>query len=278
LNVVAGGIAGWVELFCLYPTDVVKTRAQQVVSGLRPSLIGSLIGLFKEGGILRLYRGIAAPVVVEPIKRATKFATNEEYRKLVIGNGPSTFAKSTLCGFLAGSTEGLVIAPFELVKVRMQAKNRIGLYTNSWHCVASVFKQENVLGFYRGASSAIQRNGVWNGIYFGIVNKLKSVFPQNRSKSENMFWSFVSGLIGGTLGTIANTPWDVVSSRVRNVLPGEQTPYKYTIPSMVLIARSEGITALWRGFVAKVARLGPGGGIMIVVFDFVSEFLQRHII
>lgn len=275
LNVLAGGIAGWVELFCMYPTDVVKTRAQQVVSGQRPSLFGSLRDLFKEGGVLRLYRGIAAPVVVEPIKRATKFATNEEYRKLVIGNGPSTFGKSIVCGFLAGSTEGFVIAPFELVKVRMQAKNRIGLYSNSWNCASTVFKQENVLGFYRGASSAIQRNGVWNGIYFGIVNQLKTVFPQNRSKWENMFWSFVSGLIGGTIGTIANTPWDVVASRVRNVLPGEQSPYKFTFPSMILIVKNEGISALWRGFVAKVARLGPGGGIMIVVFDGVSEILRR---
>jgi len=232
--------------------------------------------------------GIAAPIVVEPIKRATKFATNEEYRKLVIGNNPSNFYNSTLCGFLAGSTEGFVIAPFELVKVRMQAKNRLGLYANSWKCAATVLQQEGILGFYRGSSSAIQRNGVWNGIYFGVLNSLKSKFPpQNKnfystpkqvSKVEVLFWNFVAGLIGGTIGTIVNTPWDVVCSRVRNVLPGETSPYHFTLPAMYTIAKSEGITALWRGFVAKVARLGPGGGIMIVVFDFVSEILKKNFV
>ena len=57
LNILCGGIAGWCELLCLYPTDVVKTRAQQVVEGKRPSLVGSLVDLVKEGGIPRLYRG-----------------------------------------------------------------------------------------------------------------------------------------------------------------------------------------------------------------------------
>jgi len=276
MNVLCGGIAGWVELFCLYPTDVVKTRSQQVVSGKRPTLVGSLVDLVKEGGFPRLYRGIAAPIVVEPIKRATKFAANEEYRKLIIGDSQSTLLKSTACGALAGSTEGFVIAPFELVKVRMQAKNRVGLYLNSWNCAATVLKQEGILGFYRGASSAIQRNGVWNGIYFGTINKLKGMLPQAKKKSEMLFWNFVAGLIGGTIGTIVNTPWDVVSSRIRNILPGEVSPYRFTFPAMYQIARSEGITALWRGFVAKVARLGPGGGIMLVVFDYLAGILKDY--
>ena len=34
---------------------------------------------------------------------------------------------------------------------------------------------------------------------------------------------------------------------------------------MVLVAKEEGFEALYKGFVPKVLRLGPGGGILLVV-------------
>lgn len=67
----------------------------------------------------------------------------------------------------------------------------------------------------------------------------------------------------------------MISSRVRNVLPGEISPYRFTFPSMLYVARHEGVTALWRGYVAKVLRLGPGGGILLVVFDLLKDWMQR---
>jgi solute carrier family 25 2-oxodicarboxylate transporter 21 len=68
--------------------------------------------------------------MVEAPKRATKFAANEQYTRLIksftnrkdIGN-----SLSILTGIMAGITEALVVAPFELVKIRMQDKNKVSL-------------------------------------------------------------------------------------------------------------------------------------------------------
>lgn len=57
LNILAGALAGACELITMYPLDVVKTRAQQIVGG-KLSIIQSLSELLKEGGPPRLYRGI----------------------------------------------------------------------------------------------------------------------------------------------------------------------------------------------------------------------------
>jgi len=38
-------------------------------------------------------------------------------------------------GLGAGVTETVVIVPFELVKIRMQARENIGKYANSWDAV-----------------------------------------------------------------------------------------------------------------------------------------------
>ena len=47
-----------------------------------------------------------------------------------------------------------------------------------------------------------------------------------------------------------------------------------TMQSMAKIAKDEGAAALWKGYTAKVVRLGPGGGIMLVVFEACSAYIR----
>jgi solute carrier family 25 2-oxodicarboxylate transporter 21 len=83
-------------------------------------------------------------------------------------------------------------------------------------------------------------------------------------------------MLGGTVGTILNTPFDVAKTRIQSqLLVGK---YNWTIPAIGTIAREEGFKALYKGFVPKVLRLGPGGGILLVVFDFVSSFIRENLI
>jgi solute carrier family 25 2-oxodicarboxylate transporter 21 len=69
----------------------------------------------------------------------------------------------------------------------------------------------------------------------------------------------------------------VAKSRVQSQI---SAPYKYNwaFPAMVKIAREEGPAALYKGFVPKVMRLGPGGGILLVVFDFLSGYIRKYVL
>lgn len=66
-----------------------------------------------------------------------------------------------------------------------------------------------------------------------------------------------------------NTPFDVVKSRIQGTtkVPGVVPKYNWTYPSLVIIAREEGIRALYKGFVPKVLRLAPGGGVLLLVVE-----------
>lgn len=69
----------------------------------------------------------------------------------------------------------------------------------------------------------------------------------------------------------------MVKSRVQNQITA---PFKYgwTIPAIAKIAKEEGAGALYKGFLPKVLRLGPGGGILLVVFDQVSGFIRSNVL
>jgi solute carrier family 25 2-oxodicarboxylate transporter 21 len=50
------------------------------------------------------------------------------------------------------------------------------------------------------------------------------------------------------------------------------------LPAIKTVAQEEGINALYKGFVPKVLRLGPGGGILLVVFDQVTKWMQKYLL
>lgn len=53
--------------------------------------------------------------------------------------------------------------------------------------------------------------------------------------------------------------------------------YNWTLPGLCTVFREEGFMALYKGFVPKVLRLGPGGGVLLVAYDFVSSKLRQFV-
>lgn len=279
-NIIAGGIAGISEICIMYPLDVVKTRAQLSTSKSSMGILPTLVKMIKEDGF-RVYRGILSPIMVEAPKRAVKFAANDFYKKLYSGNSGSdqvTQSQATLAGISAGITEAFIVVPFELVKIRLQAKENLGVYKNTFDAVTKILAQEGPMALFQGLEATLWRHGVWNGGYFGLIFTLRANLPEAETKSGNMFRNFVAGSIAGTFGTMLNTPPDVVKTRMQNyrAIPGQAPKYVWTLPSALTIAKEEGVRALWRGFIPKVLRLGPGGGILLVVFEVVTGFMRKH--
>ncbi|RUP50919.1 mitochondrial carrier domain-containing protein [Jimgerdemannia flammicorona] len=277
----AGAIAGVSEILCMYPLDVVKTRQQLSLGKNTAGVIGTLGQIIKSEGAPALYRGIIPPIMVEAPKRAIKFAANEQYTilyKNLFGIDKMTQSLSILTGVSAGVTEALVIVPFELVKIRLQDKANKAIYSGTWDALTKIVKQEGIFALYNGVESTIWRHALWNGGYFGVIFSVKSALPKAETKQGQLLINFISGAIGGTVGTIINTPVDVVKTRVQGYKGIGPRKYNWALPSLVTIAREEGMGALYKGFLPKVLRLGPGGGILLVVFEQVSSLIRKHIL
>lgn len=274
-NIMAGAFAGMAELCCMYPLDVIKTRAQLGHGNSSfGTIISSLRAIQQKEGFRTLYRGISAPMSIEPVKRAVKFTANEAYKGIVPqGHWYSLYAS----GALAGMTECFFIAAPETVKVRMQSKAYIGMYLNTADGVSKILRQEGVAAFTRGFEPSLWRQGVWNGIFFGTSPFFSGMLQSaGINKDSTLALKFWCGVCGGILATAFNNPFDVVVSRARNIIDYKAAPYKYNlaIPSIIRILRTEGAGALFLGFPAKVLRLGPGGGIMMAAFELAKSAMQ----
>ncbi|KAL8736186.1 MAG: hypothetical protein Q9166_000341 [cf. Caloplaca sp. 2 TL-2023] len=281
----AGAVAGVSEILVMYPLDVVKTRVQlQQGKGIGGEGYNGMVDCFrkiiKNEGPSRLYRGITAPILMEAPKRATKFAANESwgnfYRNL-FGIAKMDQKLSILTGASAGATEAFVVVPFELVKIRMQDRASAGKYTGLIDCVTKTIKNEGPLALYNGLESTLWRHILWNAGYFGCIFQVKSLLPTAVGKRQQMRNDLIAGSIGGTFGTVLNTPMDVVKSRIQNSpkIAGSVPKYNWAWPAVGTVMREEGFSALYKGFLPKVLRLGPGGGILLVVFTGVTDFFRK---
>ncbi|KAI8069363.1 mitochondrial carrier domain-containing protein [Gongronella butleri] len=275
---IAGAIAGVSEILLFYPLDVVKTRAQ-ISSGASVSILQSIKSIVAKEGPATLYRGIAAPIFVEAPKRATKFAANEQYTALfkkMFGLEKVTQSLAIATGVSAGITEAVLIVPFELVKIRMQDPKNATKYTSTMGAVKTIIKQEGALALYNGLEATMWRHALWNGGYFGTIFKVKDMLPAPTSKNEQLRNNFIAGTIGGTVGTMLNNPLDVVKSRIQGYSGEGPKKYNWAVPSLAIVAKEEGVAALYRGFAPKLLRLGPGGGVLLVVFETVTSFMRKN--
>ncbi|KAF3011970.1 hypothetical protein E8E15_002942 [Penicillium rubens] len=238
--------------------------------------------IVKNEGASRLYRGISAPILMEAPKRATKFAANDSwgafYRNL-FGVDKQTQSLATLTGATAGATEAFVVVPFELVKIRLQDKAQAHKYNGMFDVVKKIVAAEGPLAMYNGLESTMWRHVLWNAGYFGCIFQVRAQLPavEPGNKNQQMRNDLIAGSIGGTTGTILNTPMDVVKSRIQNTtkVPGQVAKYNWAWPALGTVMKEEGFSALYKGFTPKVLRLGPGGGILLVVYTGVMDFFRK---
>lgn len=90
-----------------------------------------------------------------------------------------TFA---LAGLFAGITEGILVNPFEAVKVRLQLNRDEVKKSPSTYAVTREIIKKNGLGLNginKGLSATILRNGIFNSFYFGFYHSVKGFIPTN---------------------------------------------------------------------------------------------------
>ena len=276
----AGAIAGVSEILTMYPLDVAKTRSQLSV-GKGEGMIATLTNIVRTEGVSRLYRGIIPPIFMEAPKRATKFAANDKwgafYRDL-FGVTKTTQGLSVLTGATAGATESFVVVPFELVKIRLQDPKSASLYSGTMDCVRKILANEGPLALYNGLEATMWRHVTWNAGYFGCIHQVRALLPKAQDKTGELTNNLIAGTVGGTVGTVINTPFDVVKSRIQNAprRKGLVPKYNWAVPSLFVVAREEGFAALYKGFIPKVLRLGPGGGILLAVYTVLMEVFAKY--
>jgi solute carrier family 25 2-oxodicarboxylate transporter 21 len=293
----AGAVAGVAECVAVQPLDMVKTRFQLVAGpgAVRPSVAAALRQLVREGGVPRLYRGILPELAAMAPKSSAMYSSYQAGLMAlgaVSGDDRRPPAASSLrlhflAGAMSGVPEAAIVTPFQVVKVRLQAREHLDRYTSTLHCVRTVLAEEGALALTAGFYATCWRNCAWNSVYFASMHALREarLFGGERRARNNprgggilllaeTVRTAVLGFAAGVFATCFNAPFDVAKSRLQAARPGDGVGLSLRA-QLWAIFREEGVAGLYAGFAPKAMRMGLGGAVGIAAFEVTSELLRR---
>ena len=274
------GASGQIFESCLnHPLDTLKTR-YQLISNIKthktPSVLTMTSTMIRNEGILSIYRGLPMVLLMQAPRGFIKFATNYSIQHIVYKqNENKTLFKNVMAGIATGIIDGIIVSPFEFIKVRMQSIEYKHVYRNTFIAIYDIIwkhppsnnKWYGILCLLNGMELTMWRNGAWHGVYFGLLGKQKEASDRF---AKSKFNDFIIGCIGGGLGSIFSSPFDVAKSRMQNIenINRRNNKIPWALKCVYNIYRDEGVLALYRGFVPKLLRLGLGGGILMFSFEY----------
>ena len=267
----AAGIAAAVELSVMQPLDVVKTQLQ--LRGRHATMSGAFRSLHATGGLIGFWRGFGPGLGIVVPRRGFKFAANELFGRWLPG-GPA----SKLCaGALAGASEALIITPLEVLKVQMQSQSTQS--HQSVHATArALWARAGVASFYTGLGATVIKHSAHSMVYFGAFQGAQ---PAARSAMRShVRGDLVAGFVAGVAAGTVNNPFDVLKTRLQAGAHRElralrqQQQHAGVAKGIAHILRVEGMMALFYGWTAKVARLGPGSALIFAVYHSILERLE----
>lgn len=284
---VAASTAATLELALMQPLDVVKTRMHLQGSGVRTgdnftSTFSAVRGVHKAEGARGLWRGFVPGLCVVIPRRSFKFFFYDTFIYWLWKGEKSKapFAQSMMAGGLAGASEACIVTPMECVKIAMQSEKTHGASapTGTIAFASGMLRSGGVSSLYAGLGATVSKHAAHSCFYFAAFHEVrKFTHTTAQSRLQQIATDLIAGFVAGCAAATANNPFDVVKTRQQvaaaSSLPSHAAAQEFAMVrrSMlgwaVELVRTDGPLALYKGYVAKVARLGPGSAIIFCLYE-----------
>lgn len=283
-NILAGGVAGGIEICITYPTEFVKTQLQLDEKAKPPKYSGMkdcAMQHYKQSGIRGLYRGLPVLLLGSIPKTAVRFTANAEANKLLQSIAPefcdnNKTVKALTAGLLAGFSEAIfAVCPMETIKVKfINDMNRAQpQFRGLIHGCGMIVKQEGFGGLYKGLTATLLKQGTNQMMRFGVYETCwSSHSPWLPSWTPDQVYTAIYGGLAGAVSVLGNTPLDVVKTRMQGL---EASKYKNTIDCFVKTYKNEGIPAFYKGTLPRMTRVVIDVAIVFVLYEEVLKVLDK---
>lgn len=186
-----------------------------------------------------------------------------------------------LAGALAGLLSRFVIAPLDVLKIRLQLQ---------YHSLADplsvsppsrargvlavardILRHEGITGFWKGNIPAeglyLSYGAAQFLAYRSTTQALDSLSQDSNGKSRlpGSAKSFIAGAMAGTAATTATYPLDLL--RTRFAAQGTEKVYAGLIASIRDITRNEGYAGFFRGLSAGIGQIVPYMGLFFALYE-----------
>ena len=206
------------------------------------------------------------------------------------GAGVSTSAShgtsvkhSMMAGAFAGMLSRVVVAPLDVIKIRMQVQVEpvsarglatLGKYRSITQCARVIIKEEGLRGLWAGTVPALFLWVPYTAVQFAALGEFKKFATENGANPEKPPLAFVGGALAGATATMVTYPFDVM----RTVLAAQGSPRVYdSLPqAFVGIVRSRGVQGLYAGIGVTLVEIAPASAIQFGVYAGLKDAAESR--
>ncbi|KAI8873470.1 mitochondrial carrier [Ramicandelaber brevisporus] len=279
-----GGASAMFATVLTHPMDLTKVRLQTrntATAGIHRGAVATLIHVGRHEGIAAMFSGLSASLLRQATYTTTRFAVYDIIRDVMIRHQQQNQAsgdkkiefpawKIAICGCIAGAAGAVVGNPADIVNIRMQNDGQLPLeqrrnYRHALDGLITMAKNEGWRSLYVGLGTNTQRAILMTLSQLGSYDFIKQRLVAYTSlKTDSVITHISASLLAGLIATTVCSPVDVIKTRVMNAPPG-----RYSSPTAALIetVRTEGLRALFKGWLPSYARLGPHTLITFMVLE-----------
>ncbi|KAI5283353.1 mitochondrial thiamine pyrophosphate transporter [Ascosphaera aggregata] len=223
-----------------------------------------------------------------------------------LGSSHSAFKPSkyqtAFAGAMAGLISRLVIAPLDIVKIRLQLQihpfaepqsaSAAKTYNGVFSIIRTIIRDEGLTGFWKGNISAELMYVGYGSIQFGAYATLHKYLLEKGSDTRSSgkecrgnpstvkvkekgiigVESFIAGAVSGGTATIFTYPFDLL--RTRFAAQGNDRVYISIVNSIKSIHRDEGLKGFFRGSSAALAQIVPNMGFFFACYETLQPFIS----
>ncbi|XP_062340919.1 solute carrier family 25 member 15b [Osmerus eperlanus] len=289
IDLSAGAIGGTACVLSGQPLDTAKVKMQTFPSMYR-GFVHCFMSTYRQVGLRGLYQGTTPALMANIAENSVLFMSYGFCQQLVrlaagldSGAALSDVQKAS-AGSVASIFSSLVLCPTELVKCRLQAmyemetSGKIARGQNTvWSVVKSVMRTEGPSGFFLGLTTTIAREVPGYFCFFGAYELCRSSFADHmKCEKDDIGVAPVvfSGGFGGACLWLVVYPMDCVKSRIQVMsMTGRQAGFFKT---MMTIARTEGVRALYSGLTPTMIRTFPANGALFLGYEVSRKIMMKQ--
>lgn len=304
---VEGGIASIIAGCSTHPLDLIKVRMQLQgessgsVQPLRPALafqttatrinlppprVGPIavgVKIIQQDGVKALFSGVSATMLRQTLYSTTRMGLydvmKQKWTDQETGNMP--LMTKIGAGLIAGGVGAAVGNPADVAMVRMQADGRLPAsqrrnYKSVIDAISQMRKSEGITSLWRGSSLTVNRAMLVTASQLASYDQIKESILENNIMKDGLGTHVTASFAAGFVASVVTNPVDVIKTRVMNmkVEAGHAAPYSGAIDCAMKTVRSEGVMALYKGFIPTISRQGPFTVVLFVTLEQVRKLLK----
>ncbi|KAG1757250.1 mitochondrial carrier domain-containing protein [Suillus lakei] len=200
------------------------------------------------------------------------FETKEVSQKASLLQGVLKSAYSFVQGGFAGAVGATIVYPIDMGKMQNQRSTVVGqmLYKNSIDCAQKIFRNEGLVGFYRGLGPQLIGVAPEKAIKLTVNDLVRGRAMDPETGRIKLGWELIAGGTAGGCQVIFTNPLEIVKIRLQ--IQGEAAKLEGAVKQGAAhIVRQLGVVGLYKGASACLLRDIPFSAIYFTAYSHLKK-------